>query len=1060
MIPEIGQRFGPYEILGRLGGGGMGVVFRAWDERLHRTVAVKLLHHDDYRVPGMRERFLQEARAASGLNHANICMVFDIGEQDGDPYLVMELLEGETLKERIERGALTAEEIVRYGEEITDALAVAHAKGIVHRDIKPANIFLMNLPSGRWQTKVLDFGLAKIELGVGGGWGSRTLDLAVAGSTVGTLAYMSPEQARGENLDGRSDLFSLGVVMYEMATRQVPFKGTTSALMFVQLFTQDPEPVRDWNVSIPKELERVILKLMMKDRKERFQTAKELREALSDVAAKVNRGGWLNKGSAAMSLMRSEDVVARQQRMGRRSSGARGEAPLSIGSQETGFSGRSEVASIWPAARLPEDGAARGKEGSSGHRRAANELEKRRLLLARSGSGMTQFEYGLSELDEQEILPQTGAQEVGAGEQGIRRRSFLRVMVAAVTIVIGIVAIALLVRSGQFRPVLLGPGDGLLLTVIQNRTLDKTLDGTVMEGLEIELRESDRLKMLGGEAYNAGLRQIRAESGGVAAKVSEQRVAERVGAKAYLYGEISSSAEQFRISLDVLKTDSNDKLASLEETAGSREEIPAAIGRLAQAVQTVIGGGGVMVRKNIPLEYEGTANVDALHEYVLGEEAMGSGHAEDALTAYQQAVALDPKFAQAQMRLAWLDREQGAEIASAKAAELAREGSAHASDRVRRLATFCYEMNVSGDYGKALKTIQQYVARYPRDAEGMTGLARVLRLQGNLPEALLAAQHGYREDAFDAEAYNEAELALIGLDRYEGALQLAAQAQRLGMPSGGNLLAAEYLGGKTELVAGEVSAIQVGLAGASVPDAEQVMYGEFDGYGLYLDNTGQRVAGTALWKAAANKVGGTPELASTQASLLARGALDRALEESCTVALAMAEEVKDLPKGPVASFNAGMAAGLCGDRPYADRTIAALRQSFPHNTAVAQYLVPELEAAGELGVNEPAKALEALSGVGQYDQVSLVPYLRGLAHAAVGQMPLAIADFQTVLAHRGVAFMLGGNVYPLAEIRVARAFAANGDKTGSAAAYRRFVVLWGGADRRNPLMAEALARGK
>ncbi len=142
MIPEIGQRFGPYEILGKLGGGGMGLVFRAWDERLQREVAVKLLH-DDYTMPGMRERFLQEARAASALNHPNICTVFDIGEQDRNPYLVMELLEGETLKERIARGALSADEIVRYGMEIADALAAAHAKGIVHRDIKPANIFLV-----------------------------------------------------------------------------------------------------------------------------------------------------------------------------------------------------------------------------------------------------------------------------------------------------------------------------------------------------------------------------------------------------------------------------------------------------------------------------------------------------------------------------------------------------------------------------------------------------------------------------------------------------------------------------------------------------------------------------------------------------------------------------------------------------------------------------------------------------------------------------------------------------------------------------------------------------
>src|ERR1700733_15101957 len=226
MIPEVGQRFGPYEILGRLGRGGMGLVFRAWDERLHREVVVKLLY-EDYKIPGMRERFLQEARAASALNHPNICTVFDIGEQNRNPYLVMELLEGETVKDRIEHGALPAEEIVHYAMEVADALTAAHDKGIVHRDIKPANIILVATPKGKNQAMVLDFGLAKVGLEERDRWESRSQDLTLAGSTVGTLAYMSPEQARGESLDMRSDLFSLGVVLYEMATRQVPFRGAT-----------------------------------------------------------------------------------------------------------------------------------------------------------------------------------------------------------------------------------------------------------------------------------------------------------------------------------------------------------------------------------------------------------------------------------------------------------------------------------------------------------------------------------------------------------------------------------------------------------------------------------------------------------------------------------------------------------------------------------------------------------------------------------------------------------------------------------------------------------------
>ncbi|MEO6924544.1 MAG: serine/threonine-protein kinase, partial [Bryocella sp.] len=267
MVPRVGQRIGPYEILGRLGSGGMGLVYSAWDSRLQRDVAIKILR-EEFTSPGMRKRFLQEARAASRLNQANICTIFDIGEQEGDPYLVMELLKGETVRSVISRGPISVEDIVTVATEVSDALIVAHARGIIHRDIKPANIMLVDKPAGRFQTKVLDFGLAKLERD---GVDSR-IDLTSAGTTVGTVAYMSPEQARGEALDARSDLFSLGTVLYEMATGELPFQGATSALVFVQLLSETPESLRQFNPEIPKDLEKIILKLLEKRRSDRFQT--------------------------------------------------------------------------------------------------------------------------------------------------------------------------------------------------------------------------------------------------------------------------------------------------------------------------------------------------------------------------------------------------------------------------------------------------------------------------------------------------------------------------------------------------------------------------------------------------------------------------------------------------------------------------------------------------------------------------------------------------------------------------------------------------------------------
>jgi eukaryotic-like serine/threonine-protein kinase len=1097
MTPEVGQRFGPYEILGELGGGGMGLVFRAWDERLHRKVAIKLLH-DNYLMPGMRERFLQEARAASGLNHPNICTIFDIGEQEGDPYLVMEMLEGETLKERIARGALSAEEIVRYSGEIASALAVAHAKGIVHRDVKPANIFLVAMPDGRSQAKVLDFGLAKISLEVRGGWQSRALDLTMEGATVGTLAYMSPEQARGESLDARSDLFSLGIVMYEMATRRVPFKGTTSAVVFMELFNHAPEPVRVWNESIPRDLERAILKLLAKDKRGRFQTATELRDAVVRIGARLDRGRWLNRATAAVPLVHAPDPVARYKRSKRRLvaqgqtigqvlaaadpgliSSADDRMIRSVGMPERQRDGRlfqqMERQSPLDGDRGPiptqfyalhnviaqSDSSAAAAAARASKRaadNAAKEALRRELMRPGTRAGVMEAEVELDNLEAQDFVAQEWEREQASRSlvdaMGLPGRRLQRAITVALLLAAAC-GIFLLVRSGLFRSVALGPKDRLLLTVIQNKTGDKSLDGTVMEGVEIALRESASLDVLGGEAYKAGLRQIEAEGGGMAATMPGQRVAQKVGAEAYLYGEIAGSEAPYTISVDVLKTDSNDKMASLEETAASKNEIPAAISRLVHAVREEVGEA--RGAETVPLEQEATANMEALHAFAVGESAMQSGRTGEALTSYREAVTLDPKFAQAQMRLAWLYHGEKAEVASANAAELARDAAIRTSDRVKLLAQFCYDINASGDYLEATTTIRQFVANYPADVEGRRGLARVLRLQGYLPEALQAAQQGLEMNPYDPETFGEAELAMIGMDRYDGALKM--QAQRMGVAQGDGALAVKYLERKnTDGSESGTSADKP--AGVAAVNAELSTYAAMDSQGLYLDNAGRMAEGLEVWRTAAAKASQTPELGSTQASMLAQGALDRALTEDCSVALEMANEARGLPKGPIASFHAGMAAALCGDKTYADKTIVELQQSFPRNTRVEQSYVPELQAAAEIGVNEPAKAIQALVNVKAHSQRSFAPYLRGLAHQATGQMPAAVVDFQSVLVHRGVALAIGSNVYPMAEIGLARAYAASGDKEDSVAAYRKFLVLWGDADQTLPRMKEALAKTK
>jgi serine/threonine-protein kinase len=1003
----------------------MGLVFRAWDQRLHREVAIKIVR-DSYRVPGMQERFLQEARATSRLNHPNICTIFDIGAQEGDPYLVMELLEGETLKQRISRGSISTDELVIYAREVADALAAAHAKNIIHRDIKPANIFLVKTPAGNSQAKVLDFGLAKINRRINPTPvapvdnekhihpDESSLNLTVEGVTVGTVSYMSPEQARGHALDPRSDLFSLGIVMYEMATRRTPFRGTNSAQVFSQILDHDPEPVHNWNESIPRDLERIILKLLSKDRRQRYQNAAELSIALEKLNGRMSKGSsWLRKPSPppVVPIVPTFEPVARERRRSRRdSSSSRTITPKNVRSGSTvirPFRTQSlEPAAMrpWPtAASVLTAGSSTGFEGTPSN----SSFESAPVL---TGSGIHQFEFSA-----EEMAPDPAATLL---QQHVVKPSLrqwtLRIGAAAVALAIVAGAIITL-RGGHLSSASLGPKDVLLLTSIQDKTGEK-LGSAVLEGLALSLAQTRSFTVRADSAYLAGIRQLAQKQNGGTANPSSRAVAQKVGAKAYLFGEMThlhngGEHSPYVIRIDALKAETNDRLVTLTEEAASRAEIPAAIDRLSRSLRSELGEDEGSLSN---LSQQATADIDALKAYSDGETAVHSSRMLDAISSFRSAVQYDPQFAQAHLELAWLYNTQHAEIAAAEAARLAQTTAKSGNQRIRVLSEFTYEMIVSGDYGRASTTIRQFNDQFPNDPEGMLGLSRVLRAQGHLVESLLAAQQSYENDPFRGGAYVEAELDMIGLNRFLDALKLEQQAAALGVLPGRAGIPASYLANRTDLLDQQKHALEDQSTAHRSPTP-----GELAAFALALDNSGQWDEGEQLWTRAAATASTIPGLQSAGAYLLNQAALNRAIAGRCSEALDLLRMNSITSRGPTAAFRGGMSSALCGHADDTQQAIASLEGLRSNGLPVTHYGPFELRAALAIHGNDSDEALHLLDEVEAQNDPSLLPYLRSLAYSSAGDSQQAADNLRAIMDHQGAVYLSGVSVYPVATLQLA-----------------------------------------